>query len=212
MKAKVFSAKKILLGGLVALLVGCSSGSGVYGNVACGVHPNATCVKKKAFDEEQINLAADALFQFDKYTANDLLEMGRQQLDALAQKLTNGYAEIESVTLVGHTDRLGSESYNSTLGLNRAKTVRDYLQSRGVNVNILAETAGESQPVTDGCYGVLPKSKLTACLQPDRRVVVTVLGVKKVKECTVNKERVGSAVGEPMLDSSSLKIIKSVKD
>ncbi len=173
------NVNKIVLGSLVTLLAACSTG-GVYSNAACGIHPNAKCTKSK-IKEEQINLAADALFQFDKYTEKDLLDKGRAQLDDLAHKLANHYIEIESLTLVGHTDRLGSVPYNNRLGLNRAKTIRTYLQSRGVNVNILAKTAGESQPVTDGCRGVRPQVKLRACLQPDRRVVVKVLGVKKTK-------------------------------
>ncbi len=179
----VLDIKKIILGGLMVLLSACNS-VGVYNNVACGSHPKAQCTKSQV-REEQINLAADALFQFDKYSKDDLLTTGREQLDGLAHKLASHYAEIKSLTLVGHTDRLGSDVYNSQLGFNRAKTVRAYLQSRGVNVNIVVKTAGESQPVTDGCYAVKPQEKLRACLQPDRRVVVKVIGVKKTggKQC-----------------------------
>ncbi len=180
---KNIKLKKIFLFGVVSLLTACSSG-GVYSNVACGVH--APC-ERSSVKEERINLAADALFQFDKYTKNDLLPMGRQQLDDLAHKLANHYIEIKNITLIGHTDRLGSVAYNNALGLNRAKTVRAYLRARGVNVNILAKTAGESQPVTDGCRGVRPQVKLRACLQPDRRVVVRVLGVKKTKVQQCNR-------------------------
>lgn len=187
-KMKTFGMEKVVLAGLVSLLAACSTG-GVYSNAACGIHPKAKCTKSKV-REEQINLAADALFKFDRYAEKDLLNQGRDQLDDLAHKLANHYIDIESLTLVGHTDRLGSVPYNNRLGLNRAKTIRAYLQSRGVDVNILAKTAGESQPVTDGCHGVRPQVKLRACLQPDRRVVVKVLGIKKtrVNQCAIGED------------------------
>ncbi len=201
---KNIKIKEVCLFGVVSLLTACSSG-GVYTNVACGIHPKAKCTQSKV-REEQINLAADALFKFDKYTEGDLLNVGRQQLDELAHKLANHYVEIESITLVGHTDRLGSVAYNNRLGLNRAKTVRAYLQSRGVNVNILAKTAGESQPVTDGCRGVRPQVKLRACLQPDRRVVVRVLGVKKTKVQQCNRgENLVSPVANTQVRASQVK-------
>ncbi len=201
-EVKAFQIKKIVLGGLITLLTACSS-SGVYNNVACGVHPNSSCAKNKVFKEEQINLAADALFQFDRYSEDDLLPTGRQQLDELASKLIGRYIRIDNITLVGHTDRLGSVAYNNTLGLNRAKTVRAYLQARGVDANIVAKTAGESQPVTDGCRGVRPQVKLRACLQPDRRVVVRVLGEKKaVEQCATDKAMVSPMTNKQVNDKA----------
>ncbi len=201
-KCKDFQVKKILLGAMVALLASCSSG-GVYNNLACGVHPTSSCAKK-FLKEERINLSADALFHFDRYREEDLLDEGRVQLDELASKLVNGYVYVENITLIGHTDRMGSVPYNDRLGLNRAKTVRAYLQSHGVDANIAVETRGESEPVTDGCFNIkgpretargLSRSRvserLRACLQPDRRVVVKVLGIKKVTQCassTVNND------------------------
>ncbi len=137
---------------------------------------------------EEINLAADALFRFDKYAEKDLLTQGRKTLDEVVVNITKGYAKVERIDLVGHTDRLGSEKYNYTLGLNRAKTVAAYFKTRGVNVPMTAKTAGETQPVTDGCQGVTPRVKLKHCLQPDRRVVVVITGVKKASG-NYSKER-----------------------
>ncbi len=162
--------QNLLLLGLAALMAGCANSP--YHNIAC--HEHQTVVV-----DEEINLAADALFKFDRYKERDLLSKGRQTLDELSHKLTNGYAQVKQIDLVGHTDRLGSEEYNYNLGLNRAKTVKAYLASQGVNAPISVASAGEAQPVTDGCRGVSPKSALTACLQPDRRVVVKISGVKR---------------------------------
>ncbi len=142
--------------------------------------------------EEVINLAADALFYFDRYQTKDLLPKGKQTLDELATKLTNGYAKVDQIDLIGHTDRMGNVSYNYNLGLNRAKTVRAYLQSHGVTAPMSVASAGETQPVTNGCYNLKApqetqdgrsmstvSEQLRSCLQPDRRVVVKILGVQK---------------------------------
>lgn len=131
---------------------------------------------------EQINLAADALFKFDKSDVKDLLPMGRKTLDELADKLKNGYATVEKIDLVGHTDRLGTEQYNYDLGLRRAETVKTYLSSGGVTAPMTTASAGESQPVTQDCVGDKATAELTACLQPDRRVVVNITGTKKVEK------------------------------
>lgn len=135
--------------------------------------------------EENINLSADALFRFNKYSQKDLLAKGRQQLNQLAQSIAKNYSHIEYITVVGHTDRLGKKAYNDKLGLNRAKTVRSYLLAQGgIRGNINVKSQGSRQPVTDGCHQVTARKQLQKCLQPDRRVEVKVLGVKKTTQCT----------------------------
>lgn len=131
---------------------------------------------------EQVNLSADALFKFDKSATKDLLPKGRETLDDLAGKLKNGYATVDAIDLVGHTDRLGTEKYNYDLGLRRAETVKSYLVNGGVTAPITTSSAGESQPVTLDCVGDKATAELTACLQPDRRVVVNITGTKKAEK------------------------------
>lgn len=129
--------------------------------------------------EEQISLKADALFYFDQGHLDGLLPAGRGELNELAEKLRSGYARIDSITLIGHTDRLGSEAYNQRLSEERAQTVKQYLESQGVEAPISAEGRGKSQPVTHGCVGEVATRALVDCLQPDRRVDVTITGIKK---------------------------------
>lgn len=128
---------------------------------------------------EQVNLSADALFKFNKSGENDLI--AHESLIALTDKLTNGYATVETINLVGHTDRLGSEQYNYNLGLSRAQTIGNYLQNKGVTAPISVESKGETQPVTTNCKGDKATSELIQCLQPDRRVEVNITGVRSVK-------------------------------
>jgi OOP family OmpA-OmpF porin len=67
-------------------------------------------------------------------------------LDEAAQVLKDN-PQI-SVTIEGHTDSIGSESYNQRLSERRAEAVRRYLVERGVAASRLEIRGyGESQPV-----------------------------------------------------------------
>ena len=125
---------------------------------------------------ERINLSADALLRFNQSDAADMLPEGKATLDRLAENLVSREAHIDSIALTGHTDRLGSEQYNYNLGLQRAQTVKNYLQGKGVQAPISVASAGESQPVTTACTGTRATAALKACLQPDRRVTVDISG------------------------------------
>lgn len=92
---------------------------------------------------EKINLSADALFAFDKSNTQDLLEKGKRTLDELADKVSHQYVQVDNINLVGHTDCLGSERYNYQLGLNRAETVKSYLQNKGITAPISVASAGK---------------------------------------------------------------------
>lgn len=127
---------------------------------------------------ERVNLAADALFNFDKASSTDLLPAGKATLEKLAATLKDGYVQVDKITLIGHTDRLGNDQYNYQLGLRRSETVKAYLQGLGVTAPITTSSAGETQPITN-CEGVKPTPTLKACLQPDRRVAVEITGVRK---------------------------------
>lgn len=66
-------------------------------------------------------------------------------LDRLAERIkTSG----ESVVITGHTDNIGGDEANMTLGLRRAKEIRDILVGKGVNRDqISTDSKGKSQPV-----------------------------------------------------------------
>ena len=122
---------------------------------------------------QKVTLKADTLFDFDKAV---LRPEGRRALDELTEKLKT--VDIETIIDIGHTDRIGSAAYNQKLSLRRADSVKAYLVSKGVPANrIFADGKGKTQPVTKPgeCKG--PKSKkVIACLQPDRRVEIEVIG------------------------------------
>lgn len=130
---------------------------------------------------EQFDLAADALFKFDRGDLAGMLPEGRAKLDELVARLNSVYANVERIRLVGHTDRLGSDAYNQKLSDRRAWTVKQYLQDQGISAAVQAEGVGESQPTgtTSHCLGERATRTLTQCLQPDRRVSVEITGVKR---------------------------------
>jgi OOP family OmpA-OmpF porin len=87
-------------------------------------------------------------------------------------------AKNSSTTVVGYSDRLGSEQYNQQLSAQRAQAVVDALIAQGLPAqNVRAEGRGESDSVTGNtCADGMPKSQLIDCLAPDRRVVVEIAG------------------------------------
>ena len=130
---------------------------------------------------ERIELAADALFTFNKAGVADLLPAGKQQLDELAATLTVDYIELEAIRLTGHTDRLGSDAYNQRLSEQRAHTVKMYLHSQGLNPSLITvEGKGEAEPVVSCGQTRDTTQALTVCLQANRRVEIEVSGIKVI--------------------------------
>lgn len=125
----------------------------------------------------RVTLDADALFDFDKAV---LRPAGRTALDEFHGKLKSINPEV--IIAVGHADRFGSDTYNQKLSEQRAAAVRDYLIAKGVEPNrVHAEGKGETQPMTVAgeCAGA-KSTKVIACLQPDRRVEIEVVGTQVV--------------------------------
>lgn len=127
---------------------------------------------------EKMSFDADALFDFDKAV---LRAEGRAALDAFASNIKS----LSSTTIiaVGHTDRLGSDSYNQALSEERVAAVKSYLVSQGIEAgSVQTSGKGEMQPVTNAADCTGGKSAaLIACLQPDRRVEVEVSGTRTMK-------------------------------
>ena len=98
------------------------------------------------------------------------------KLDGFAAKLKDrAYDRIDAI---GHTDRIGSDSYNLALSRRRAEAVRAYLAGKGVDAGrVRIDAKGEAEPVTgEACKNMGPENhrnrKLISCLQRDRRVEV----------------------------------------
>lgn len=90
---------------------------------------------------------ADVRFGFDK-TA--LTPEAGAALDSFAEPLVNRDEDVY-IEIQGHTDSTGSEAYNEELGLERAETVRRYLnQEHQIPLHRMTVVSyGESEPVAD---------------------------------------------------------------
>lgn len=125
----------------------------------------------------RVTFSADSLFDFDQAIVKP---EGRRELDAFAAELKD--ARYDVITVTGHTDRMGPEAYNLELSTRRAVAVKTYLVSTGIPAaRIVTRGIDGSEPVTrpEDCKATLPRKRLIACLQPDRRVEVEVSGTKE---------------------------------
>jgi len=91
-----------------------------------------------------------------------LLEENRLEAREMLERAS--YVEI-----VGHTDDVGDDAYNMNLSMQRAKSVRDYLVSKGLDPNKIVTTGmGESMPIASNST---PEGRAE-----NRRVQILMLG------------------------------------
>ncbi len=76
---------------------------------------------------QQMTLNSDANFDFDKAA---LKPAGKANLDQFLAGLAG--AKVSGISVVGHTDSVGSDAYNQKLSEQRAAAVANYLSSKGV--------------------------------------------------------------------------------
>ena len=124
--------------------------------------------------------SVDSLFDFGKA---DVKPSGKPALDHFAADIKD--ANFEVITVVGHTDRIGSRQYNLKLSAQRAEAVKAYLvESAGISANKIEATGVDgAEPVTQPgeCKGKKVTPELKACLAPDRRVEVEVVATRTAR-------------------------------
>jgi OOP family OmpA-OmpF porin len=117
----------------------------------------------------KVTYAADAFFDFDKSV---LKPEGKAKLDDLVGKIKG--INLEVIIAVGHTDSVGSDSYNQKLSVRRSEAVKAYLVSKGIEKNrVYTEGKGEKQPVAD--------NKTREGRAKNRRVEIEVVGTRANK-------------------------------
>ena len=101
-------------------------------------------------------------FQTDGFS---LMPASQQQLTQIPEKLKA--CPNPSVSVVGHTDSSGNDAINIPLSFNRAKSVADYLVSRGVAGNrVTSNGVGSAEPIAS--------NDTPAGMAQNRRVDITV--------------------------------------
>ena len=117
----------------------------------------------------KITYAADAFFDFDKSV---IKPAGKAKLDDLIGKIQG--INLEVIIAVGHTDSVGSDTYNQKLSIRRSEAVKAYLVSKGIEKNrVYTEGKGEKQPVAD--------NKTAEGRAKNRRVEIEVVGTRANK-------------------------------
>jgi len=115
-------------------------------------------------------LAAGANFGFDK---DSLTDNAQQQLSSFAATVRNSNINPSSVSVIGHTDSTGPESYNQTLSERRANSVASYLSTQGIDRAAMQVSGkGESQPVAS--------NKTREGRAQNRRVDIRVTGQRTI--------------------------------
>jgi outer membrane protein OmpA-like peptidoglycan-associated protein len=118
----------------------------------------------------QVTFASGLLFDFD---SDQLRGEARTNLSELAKSLDK-YPNTQLV-IVGHTDSVGTDSYNQTLSERRSYAAATYLATQGVDRGRLrAVGRGETEPVTS--------NDSDSGRQRNRRVEVAIYANDKLKE------------------------------
>ena len=117
--------------------------------------PGVECVEAKVAEApaptplpesqaEAFALDATTLFDFDK---SNLRPEGKAALDDVVAKVKSHQA-VDSITITGHTDSVGTDAYNQKLSERRANSVRDYMVGAGIDTSLITSTSGmgESKP------------------------------------------------------------------
>ena len=117
-------------------------------------------------DNITLNMPSNITFDFDSST---LKPQFTPILDNVAQTLTQYNQTV--VEVAGHTDNVGTDSYNQALSERRANSVAAYLGSRGVmQQRMITVGAGESRPIAS--------NDTESGRAQNRRVEITLVPVK----------------------------------
>ncbi len=129
---------------------------------------------------QQFALSGDALFAFGRSDAAGMTSQGLAVIDQLVSRIRSDYTHINHIHVIGHADPLGSQQANQRLSSERADTVRRYIERVSqISARITSEGRGSRQLVERSC-AVVASASAIACNQPNRRVVVEVVGQRRV--------------------------------
>ena len=139
--------------------VGAALGAAVGGGIGYAMDRQAQELRRLAAENQalgmqvqqaqdgsiHIDIPSEVTFDFDSASIRPEFA---STLDEMARILNQDTRS--TVTIIGHTDNVGSAAYNMDLSLRRARSVGDGLVARGVSPGrIYTEGRGETQPRAD---------------------------------------------------------------
>ena len=117
-----------------------------------------------------LNESAGSNFAFDSAT---LKPSAQNRLNRFTNEVMASNVAPSRITVTGHTDSIGSETYNQKLSVQRAQSVASYLGSKGFDVSKMSIGGkGELQPVAS--------NSTKSGRAQNRRVEVKVTGAKRI--------------------------------
>ncbi|MDY2899817.1 MAG: OmpA family protein [Candidatus Aphodousia sp.] len=119
----------------------------------------------------KIVLAADTLFDLNSARVKP---EGVKMLQELVARMSG--LNVDVVMATGYTDETGPADFNQALSERRAEAVKNIMVREGVPADkIQTEGKGPANPVVT-CTEGQSKAEFVACLAPNRRTVVEVVG------------------------------------
>lgn len=142
--------------------------------LASGALANPSVRKQKTCDDYSIELKGVVF----KKRSVDLTAVSKKALDEVLLKM-QGLPEGIQFEVRAHTDDVGTELYNYTLSLARARNVRDYFSLHGIALSrIEAQGYGEWRPVES--------NKTQSGRDANRRAELVLLGLENYVEDTAS--------------------------
>ena len=149
---------RILIAGAVSLVIWCIVSAWLYNDKLLpalqrpalaqtipGTQSNAadSLMKLKASMPETLKIYFD--FDKSKFTSDPQTDNSIIPLKAWLDKYP-----AATLSVIGHTDLVGTEDYNYNLGLKRARVTGKYLENKGIDASrLIIGSKGETEPAAD---------------------------------------------------------------
>jgi len=150
---------------------------GQYGVRPLAMKPQPVAARSGEFDPKKpsiVTLVWSEAFDFNRAALSPEV---RAKIDADVLPKLKDFAEIRYINVQGHSDLLGSPTYNQELSEKRAAVVRDYLVAQGASADkIEIYGYGKTMPVKS-CRDEKDRRALIECLAPNRRVQIEIQGL-----------------------------------
>lgn len=128
----------------------------------------------------QLQLSGDTLFAFGRGDIAGLTPRGLRAIDGLMAQMNGEFSVVERVHVIGHTDPFGSDELNEKLSIQRALTVRRYIESRQrLKGRVSSEGRGRRDLLVSTC-GVERTQTNIDCNEPNRRVTIEFRGITRL--------------------------------
>lgn len=153
-------------GGTIGALIGKKAGNTAVGAIIGGavggtagafigrkMDRQAEEIKRTVPGAEVIKAGEGLIVKFDSgilfdFNKADLKDAARTNITNLATSMKNN--PETNIMVIGHTDNVGSDSYNYTLSERRAQSVKDFAVTNGVSSSrITIQGKGKTEPIAD---------------------------------------------------------------